>query len=151
MIKEYSNYILIISLFLASIYVLFPMYVGPNNLLVNKSKGEKNEGVNVLLSRLEWTSDTSARFPTLSFYFFQAVIVTFMITKMSNFNSLQFLQSVIICFVFLLIINNFFNYHSMRFSARNVKENVRYIRQKLNLQKKNNLKINTLSSDVAWE
>lgn len=139
-------------IFAASVYYVFTTHIGPNNLIVNKSKGLKSEGSDLLLSRIEWASEYQSRVNKLGLFLFYSVIISVILNKISvsETSGIILLQNIVVCFVMLLILDNFFSYHSFRFIPLNIKENVTLLRRRLGCKIKKLNKVNTLIKEDAW-
>lgn len=134
--------ILVIILFL-SVYNQ-RLYIGPNNLAVNKGRGSKDESVSKLIDRIEWSSNIKTRINMATRLYWISYVIAFLtvgcITNKTP-DGLLTLYSIIITWVILFASITYFDFHSENFAPSYTKKNISFIRKKLKIKREDKLDI----------
>lgn len=132
-------YIIIILIFLYSLKQI-SLNTGPTNPLINKGYPTKDDNINIILDRLEWSNHYPGRIVYLYRYLLYSVIISF-ISSIIIFNKLPsgqlFMQMTLGIFVILFMLQSFFSHHADKFSSFCIDENLKLIRKHLNKKRGN--------------
>ena len=128
--------IIIIILLCISLY-----YVGKYQLSYHlddnmKGYGERKETVQVLLDRIEWSSNHYNRINYSIRYLLYSLIISFMANIVyvdKDVNYMDILKSTLVVWVILICSQSFFNFHADQFSGNFIRKNVKHIRKKMGL------------------
>jgi hypothetical protein len=129
---------------------------GPGTILHMKGYGMNNDDIGVLLDRIEWSNNYNGRNNIYGRILFMSIISILMLNvviQKDTFKPLVFLQCVVICFIVLVALNFFTQYHYDKFSNYAISKNIKLLRKKLNLKKGKKLlehKINFQGNSEAW-
>lgn len=111
---------------------------GGNGLMHYKGRGDRGESIDQLLNRIYWVADSDSKNNKWK----RAVIVSFVSTIIILLlffskvpGNIEVLLLFIIIFVVTIALFGFFRFHSDRFSAYYIRENINRIKEKLELKK----------------
>lgn len=120
------------------------LYLGPNNLAVNKSRGSKEESISKLLDRIEWSSNIKTRINMATRLYWMSYFASFLIIGCitnKTPDGLLILYSIVILWVTLFASITYFDFHSENFAPSYTKKNISFIRKKLKIKRGNTLDI----------
>lgn len=127
--------LIIVVILSVSLFISFKHHIGSSNSSVTKGYGNNKESINVLLDRIQWSNHYPARLNIVARYAFYAVFISFLTSIVFGNGSAQnILQSTIVVLVILIGSNSFFVHHSDKFTSYFIDDNIKSIRQKLNLK-----------------
>lgn len=112
---------------------------GKNN---NKGFGEKNESVSVLIDRIEWANNYFGRLSIFPRFLFHSIVITFalcLIIQNRLPSPLIYTQSIFVTYILLKAFHHFTSHHCDKFSNYAIDRNIKFIREKLKLEKNHNL------------
>lgn len=128
--------IIIITIFIFTIYKIFKYNYGHLNPYIIKGYGKNTENIKILLDRIEYSNHYFGRYNINVRYGFYSIIIAFLmnIIHCEKYNSLYMLQSILIIWSILICMNGFFIHHSDKFASYYIDNNINIIRSKLNLK-----------------
>lgn len=111
-------------------------HIGPCSSCSAKGYGRKNESVETLLDRIEWSNHYPKRSVIFIRYIFYAIFIAFItsIIYEEKIRPKNMLQSTIVIWTFLLGANSFFSHHSDKFTSYFIDNNLSKIRRKLRVK-----------------
>jgi len=129
-----SIYTFIIIVILAiSLFISMKNHLGGSTPSVMKGYGKKDESIQVLLDRIQWSNHYPARLNIAARYGFYAVLISFFasIIYEPKSSTQNILQCTIIVWLILLGSHSFFGHHSDKFTAYFIDDNLNHLRNKL--------------------
>ena len=138
-------YIFILIFIVILAYALCKNECGPSISIYQSGYGDKKENVATLLDRTEWANKYKARLNYNLRYIFLATLLMLGVTIVIDIylSQVEFIRGVFIMFVVFYAFHNFINHHSEKFGHYAVDRNIKIIRKKLHLKKKD-LKVSNI-------
>jgi hypothetical protein len=113
--------------------------MSPENKYINKSYGNINESVQLVLDRTEFASHYKGRLNVKAKYFLYSLILSFITSTIYTESVLPspkiYIQTVFTLWLVLLSFHRFFEHHSEKFGNYAINKNIKLLRKKLNLKK----------------
>jgi len=115
------------------------IFMSPENKYINKSYGNINESVQLVLDRTEFASHYKGRLNVKAKYFLYSLILSFITSTIYTESVLPspkiYIQTVFTLWLVLLSFHRFFEHHSEKFGNYAINKNIKLLRKKLNLKK----------------
>ena len=115
------------------------IFMSPENKYINKSYGNINESIQLLLDRTEFASHYKGRLNVKAKYFLYSLILSFITSTIYTESVLPspkiYIQTVFTLWLVLLSFYRFFEHHSEKFGNYAINKNIKLLRKKLNLKK----------------
>lgn len=118
-------------------FLIIRRTLNPRNNSVNRGYISELDSINTNLDRAQWSNHYTGRIPNYARYFMYSVFLTFfanIIFTSGNADGKTFFQSVIISWIFLIMVTSYFSHHADKFSSYCIDKNLCEIRKKLGIK-----------------
>jgi hypothetical protein len=150
--KSLIIYIIVIGLAIYAFIMHHRKYTGANAISLNKGYRSKEDSNEILFSRIKWVNGYKNRVNYSLRYIIYAVIITALLSIIiENVPSGIFLQMVLITWLALYSMHNYFHHHADKYAHYYIHDNIRTLQKRLKLKDVINLPTNINNDPLTAE